>query len=125
MPIKVVVADDSDVMRRAIRRLLEEHPDIELVGEASNFGETVRMWIELRPQVIVMDLNMKNDAMTISDVKAHLNGSDTPVVAISFANNETAKELANDFGAVTLLDKTELDNELIRTIKKFASRGLQ
>jgi two-component system, NarL family, response regulator NreC len=120
MPIKVLLADDSDVIRRAIRRLLEEHPDIELVGEASDFGETVQMTTELRPQVIVVDLNMKNDAMTISDVKPHLNGCDARVVAISFANDETARALADDFGAVTVLDKMELVNELIPTIKKFA-----
>ncbi len=123
MPIKVLLADDSDVMRRAIRGLLEEHPDIELVGEASDFGETIQMTTEFRPQVIVMDLNMKNDAMTVSDVKLHLDGCDARVVAISFANDETAQALADVFGAVTLLDKMELTNELIPTIKKFASRG--
>jgi two-component system response regulator NreC len=125
MPIKVLLADDSDVVRRAIRRLLEGHPDIELVGEASDFSETAQMTTELRPHVIVVDLNMKNDAMTISDVKPQLNGCDARVVAISFANDEIAQTLANNFGAVTLLDKMELVNELIPTIKKFASRGLQ
>ena len=121
MPIKVLLADDSDVMRRAIRGLLEEHPEIELVGEASDFGETVQMMTEFRPQVIVMDLNMKNDAMTLSDVKARLNDCDARVVAISFSNDETAQTLANKFGAVTLLDKMELADKLIPTIKKFSS----
>jgi DNA-binding NarL/FixJ family response regulator len=37
-PIKVLLADDSDVARRAIRRLLEENPMIELVGEADSFA---------------------------------------------------------------------------------------
>jgi len=124
MPIKVLLADDSDVMRRAIRKLLEEHPEIELVGKASDFGETVEMTTEFKPQVIVMDLNMKNDAMTISDVKPHLDGCDARVVAISFANDETAQTLANNFGAVTLLEKMELVDELIPTIKKFAPCGL-
>jgi chemotaxis response regulator CheB len=123
MPIKVLLADDSDVMRRAIRRLLEEQPDIELVGEASDFGETVQMTTEFKPQVIVVDLNMQNDAMTTSDVKPRLDGCDARVVAISFANDETAQTLANNLGAVTLLDKTELADELIPTIKKFASCG--
>jgi chemotaxis response regulator CheB len=124
MPIKVLLVDDSDVMRRAIRRLLEEQPDIELVGEASDFVETVQMTTKFRPQVIVMDLNMKNDMTVSGDVKPNLDDCDARVVAISFANDETAHTLANKFGAVTLLDKMELVNELIPTIKKFAACGL-
>jgi chemotaxis response regulator CheB len=121
MSIRVLLADDSDVMRRAIRGLLAERPDIELVGEANDFTQTVEMTNEFQPQVIVMDLNMKNDAMTLSDVKARLNDCDARVVAISFSNDETAQTLANKFGAVTLLDKMELADKLIPTIKKFSS----
>jgi DNA-binding NarL/FixJ family response regulator len=121
MSIRVLLADDSDVMRRAIRGLLAERLDIELVGEANDFTQTVEMTNEFKPQVIVMDLNMKNDAMTLSDVKARLNDCDARVVAISFSNDETAQTLANNFGAVTLLDKMELADQLIPTIKKFSS----
>ena len=121
MTTRVLLADDSDVMRRAIRGLLAERLDIELVGEANDFTQTVEMTNEFKPQVIVMDLNMKNDAMTLSDVKARLNDCDARVVAISFSNDETAQTLANKFGAVTLLDKMELADKLIPTIKKFSS----
>ena len=51
MPIKVLLADDSDVMRRAIG-LLEQHSDIELLGEANNFTQTVEMTKDLKPQII-------------------------------------------------------------------------
>jgi DNA-binding NarL/FixJ family response regulator len=37
MPVKVLLADDSDVMRSVIRRILQEEPSIEVVGEASQF----------------------------------------------------------------------------------------
>jgi two-component system chemotaxis response regulator CheB len=58
MPIKVLVADDSDIVRRAIRQLFQEHPEIELVGEATGFEETIQMTNDLRPHVIVMDVYM-------------------------------------------------------------------
>ena len=58
--------------------------------------------------------------MTISDVKPHRNDFDARVVAISFSNNKSAQRLANNFGAVALLDKMNLADELIPTIKKFA-----
>jgi chemotaxis response regulator CheB len=56
MQIKVLLAEDSELVRRAIRRLLEQDPEIELVGEAANFAETIRMLSDLGPQVIVISL---------------------------------------------------------------------
>jgi DNA-binding NarL/FixJ family response regulator len=47
MPIKVLVADDSEIVRRGIRDLLRSHPEIELVGEAADFRETIKMMNEL------------------------------------------------------------------------------
>jgi chemotaxis response regulator CheB len=43
MPIKVLLADDSDVMRSAMRRILEEEPRIVVVGEAATFAKTIQM----------------------------------------------------------------------------------
>ncbi len=119
MPIKVLLADDSDVARRAIRALLEQYPMIELVGEAVTFAQTIQMTNDLKPQVVLMDLHMKDqDTFTIEDVKTQLDGL---IVAMSIANDGETKALADSFGAVTLLDKTELVDELIPTIEKLAS----
>jgi DNA-binding NarL/FixJ family response regulator len=118
-PIKVLLADDSDVARRAIRGLLEENPMIELVGEAITFAQTIQMTNDLKPQVILMDVHMKDQAtLAIEDIKTQLNGR---VVAMSIANDGETKALADSFGAVTLLDKAELVDELIPTIEKLAS----
>jgi DNA-binding NarL/FixJ family response regulator len=117
-PIKVLLADDSDVMRRAIRNLLRQYPNIELVGEAVSFAQTIQMMNDLKPQVILMDLHMKDQAtFTTEDIKTQLNGR---IVAISLANDEETKALADSFGALILLDKMELAVELIPTIEKFA-----
>jgi DNA-binding NarL/FixJ family response regulator len=105
--------------RRAIRGLLEENPMIELVGEAVSFAQTIQMTNDLKPQVILMDVHMKDQAtLAIEDIKTQLNGR---VVAMSIANDGETKALADSFGAVTLLDKTELADELIPTIEKLAS----
>ena len=50
MPSKVLLADDSDVVRRAIRSLLEAQPEVEVVGEAADFAQTIQMANELKPQ---------------------------------------------------------------------------
>jgi chemotaxis response regulator CheB len=58
MPIKVLLADDRDVIWRAIRELLEEDPHIELVGEAKDFNQMVEMTKDLKPEIILLDLHM-------------------------------------------------------------------
>lgn len=117
-PIKVLLADDSDVVRRAIRDLLDQYPEIELVGEAVSFAQTIQMTNDLKPQVILMDVHMKDQAtFTREDIKTRLNGR---IVAISLANDGETKALADSFGALILLDKMELAVELIPTIEKLA-----
>ena len=56
--IRVLVADDPPVFRRGIRAILGAELDIELVGEATDGEEAVARALELRPDVILMDLNM-------------------------------------------------------------------
>jgi DNA-binding NarL/FixJ family response regulator len=121
MPIKVLLADDSDVVRRAIRQLLEEDPDIELVGEAEDFAQMVEMTKDLKPQIILLDLHMKDEVKaTPVDIKSRLNDG-AQIVAMSFSNDKEARVLAESFGAVAVLDKTELVDELIPTIERYSS----
>ncbi len=56
--IRVLVADDHPVFRRGMRAILGAEPDIELVAEATDGEEAVARALELRPDVILMDLNM-------------------------------------------------------------------
>jgi DNA-binding NarL/FixJ family response regulator len=58
MPIKVLLADDSDVLRSAIRRILEDERRIEVIGEAGTFAKTVQMIGDLKPEVLLLDLHM-------------------------------------------------------------------
>ena len=56
--IRILLADDHDLMRRGIRGLLESEPDIEVCGEAANGREAVELTSRLKPDVIVLDLGM-------------------------------------------------------------------
>jgi chemotaxis response regulator CheB len=61
MPIKVLLADDTELIRRAIRRILVSRPEIELVGEAIDFAQALQMKDQLQPEVIIMDLYVPNE----------------------------------------------------------------
>jgi DNA-binding NarL/FixJ family response regulator len=98
---KVLIADDNEIMRSAIGKMLREENNINIVGEASTFAETMQMIGDFKPDVLLLDLHMpeKRD-FTPELVKAQLG-----TVAVSFSNDDDSKALAESYGAATLLDK--------------------
>ncbi len=58
MTIKILLADDHKIMREGIRSMLEQEPDLEVVGEAGNGREVLELSSETNPDVIIMDINM-------------------------------------------------------------------
>jgi chemotaxis response regulator CheB len=120
MPVKVILADDSELMRSAIRRLLEQESHIEVVGEAENFAKTIQMVSDLKPDVLLLDLRMPDERHIPAElIKAQLHCVIT--LAISFANDTEAHELSESYGAVTLLDKMKLHSEIVPAIMRCQS----
>jgi PleD family two-component response regulator len=61
LKIKVLIADDSPLMRRAIRELLSQEAGIEIVGEAYTLSDTLAMKEQYQPDIVVMDLHMMEE----------------------------------------------------------------
>ena len=57
-PLRVLVVDDSDVVRRAICKILQAHGDIEIICEASNGRDAIRFAKEHQPDLVLMDISM-------------------------------------------------------------------
>jgi DNA-binding NarL/FixJ family response regulator len=73
--IKVLLADEAELMRRAIRFVLGQDEGIRIVGEASSLEAAIQKATELDPHVMVLDLNMANrDGAPLTEVKSLLNG---------------------------------------------------
>ena len=119
MCVRVFLADGAAVIREAIQRLLSNREDISVVGEASNFLETIQKTTELHPDLIILDLNMPDrNHIAPSEAKRLLNGA--KVLAITLGTDDLKEELLDSVGAVRLLDKAELANELIPAILELA-----
>jgi len=118
MPITVLVADDKEVVLRAVRVLLRRDPEIRIVGQTGTYQQTTQSILDLKPQVVVMDLHMPDESSTSpQEIKSVLDTSGSGLIAMSFWNDQDTQALAKNLGAVTLLDKLRLVSELIPAIK--------
>jgi DNA-binding NarL/FixJ family response regulator len=122
MYIKVLVANDTALMRKAIRTLLGEEPEIELVAEAESFAESLSMTRKFKPHVVILDLHMPDSSdPTPMNVSEGLRAYEAAVLAISVWNDEDTRALAQSYGAAALLDKMRLGKELIPAVMKLGS----
>jgi len=122
LPITVLVADDKEVVLSSIRLLLRPNPEIRVVGETGSFQQTIQSALDLKPQVVVMDLHMPDESsVNPQEIKFLLDKLVSQLIAMSFWNDENTQVLARSFGAVTLLDKMRLVDELIPAIKAATS----
>lgn len=122
MGIKVLVADNTAVMRKAIRTLLGEEPEIELVAEAENFAQSLSLTRKFKPHVVILDLHMPDRSnLTPMNVSEGLRAYRAAVLAISIWHDEDTRALAQSYGASTLLDKMLLGWELIPAVMKLGS----
>src|SRR4029079_12809748 len=82
--IRILLADDHDLMRRGIRDLLEEDSSFEVCGEASNGQEAVELALRLKPDVVVLDLTMpeKNGLETIQQLRKELPHTELCVLSL-------------------------------------------
>lgn len=58
MPVQILIADDHDVVRQGLRRVLEAEPGWVVCGEAANGREAVALAVALRPEVVLLDISM-------------------------------------------------------------------
>ena len=87
--IRVLVADDSALMRRTLRHVIESDPELELVGTARDGDDVLQKARELKPDVISMDINMpKVDGITALQII--VNENICPVVMLSSLTHKGA-----------------------------------
>jgi DNA-binding NarL/FixJ family response regulator len=120
-PITVLLADDHSLVRRGFRRILEDDEHLQVVGEASNGIEAIRMSYELKPRVIVMDLSMPDldGVQATKEIVKHLPGTQVLVLSMHAEDNYVRNAL--DAGARGYLLKSAIDVDLVGAIKSVAA----
>jgi DNA-binding NarL/FixJ family response regulator len=119
--ITVLLVDDHSLVRRGFRRMLEDDPEIQVVGEASDGNEAVEKAAELRPAVVVMDFalpSMNGAVATRMILKA---APSTAVLMLSMHSEPSYVRTCLEAGARGYLLKNAADLELIGAVKQVAA----
>jgi two-component system, NarL family, response regulator LiaR len=119
--IRVLIADDHEMVRSGLTTLLSVHDDLELVGEAANGAEAVALTAHTRPDVILMDLMMPelDGVQAITQIKAahpHVR-----IIALTSFKEDRLVERALEAGALSYLLKNVHANALARAIRDAAA----
>jgi DNA-binding NarL/FixJ family response regulator len=115
--IRVVIAEDQELVRRGAALLLSMEPDMEVVGQARNGAEAVELAELLRPDVVLMDLHMpvKGGVAATREITQALPGTQI-LVLTTLDDDETVFEAVRA-GAHAYLLKDADENELLETVR--------
>lgn len=120
MPIRILLADDHTVVRDGLRALLEKQPDMQVVAEAADGRESIRLAEEQAPDVVVMDIAMPN-MNGIEATRRILAGNPrTAVVILSMHQDESYVLRSLKAGAKGYLLKDSLRSDVIDAIRSVA-----
>lgn len=125
MTIRIVIADDHAVVRQGLKMFLLDDPELDVIGEAQNGAEALKLAHELKPDVILMDLLMPvMDGITaIGHVRKEC--PETEVIALTSVLEDASVVGAVRAGAIGYLLKDTQADELIRSIKAAANGQVQ
>jgi DNA-binding NarL/FixJ family response regulator len=121
MAIKVVIADDHEVVRSGIRSMFKQADDIEIVAEATSGAEAVEKTLSMDPDVVLLDIRMAGGDGLTALGRIKLDKPALPVVMISAYDNPTYVARAVALGAAGYVNKDVPGAELIDTIRKAAA----
>jgi two-component system chemotaxis response regulator CheB len=132
--IKVLVVDDSAFMRKALTSILQEDPEIKVIGTARDGVEAIQMIQDLKPDIVTMDVEMpRMDGITA--LREIMQKCPVPVIMVSSLTTEGAKVTleALEVGAVDFIPKNlaelsvnivKIKGMLIEKIKTIGKRGI-
>jgi len=110
-PIRVLVADDSELFREALARLVAAEVGLEVVATAADGNAAAKLTKELKPDVITMDLNMP-DADGFSGIARIMAETPTPILVLTGNREEAVGFRALSLGALDILEKPQATADL-------------
>jgi DNA-binding NarL/FixJ family response regulator len=120
-PITVLLVDDHSLVRRGFRRMLEDDPAVQVVGECSDGHEAVEAVGKLLPAVVVMDFALPSMNGAVATRHILKSRPQTAVLILSMHSEPSYVRTCMDAGALGYLLKNAMDLELVRAVKQVAA----
>jgi len=122
--LTVLLVDDHALVRKGFRRILEDEPGIFVVGEASEGEEAVRLALELKPKVVVMDCALPGISGIDATRRIRAKMPDATVLMLSMHSEDTLVRQALEAGARGYILKNALELDLVSAVKRVAEGHL-
>jgi len=117
MAIRILLADDHDIVRQGLRSLLEKQPDMQVVGEAADGRTAVALALELSPDIIVMDITMPGLNGIEATRQIHAERPLARIIALSMHSTRRFMAEILKAGASSYLLKESVVGELVTAIR--------
>ncbi|GAA4999137.1 response regulator transcription factor [Streptomyces siamensis] len=121
MPVRVVLADDQQLIRTALRMVIADIEDVEVVGEAANGEEAVTLTAELSPDVVVMDIRMPGMDGIEATRRITVGGGESRVVVLTTFDDDDYVYGALRAGASGFLVKDMALDDIIGALRVVAA----
>jgi DNA-binding NarL/FixJ family response regulator len=122
--LTVLLVDDHALVRKGFRRMLEDDAAISVVGEASEGQEAVRLALELKPRVVVMDCALPGISGIDATRRIRAQMPDATVLMLSMHSEDTLVRQALEAGARGYILKNAMELDLVNAIKRVAQGHL-
>lgn len=123
MPIRVMIVDDQGIVRAGLRSLLQTEADIAVVGEARGVKEAARRVAELKPEVVLMDINLPDGTGIEATRLIKRSHPDTEVLILTVYEDQDTVLQAVQAGAVGYVLKDIPPEDLAGAIRSVHSNG--
>jgi DNA-binding NarL/FixJ family response regulator len=118
--VSVLLVDDHALVRRGFRLMLEDDPEISIVGEAGDGNDAVKLAGELRPRVVVMDCALPGMSGMDATRQIRKQWPEISVLMLTMHSEDTWVRLALEAGANGYILKSAVDLDLIQAVRRVA-----
>ena len=118
--IRVVLAEDHTLVRQGFRRMLEDDPQITVVGEARTGLEAMELCKSLKPEIVVMDLSMPELGGLEATAEILKDDPTVKILILSMFSNDAYVRKALDLGAKGYMLKNAIEVDLNRAVRALA-----
>jgi two-component system, NarL family, response regulator NreC len=119
--VRILIADDHEIVRKGVATVLSVRPDLEICGEAADGEEAVRKAEELRPDLVILDLTMPglNGISAAEKIRKILPG--VPILILSMHEGASLLETFRHIGVQGYVPKTQASEKLLDAVDALAN----